>query len=425
MQQETSNTAVDPLFFQLLEYLLSLDPISQLPIGALSILNWVHEHQPINHTLPTHVAVVNKYLAEFSRCGYIETIEAPVSSLSPLPMVIDIHPAKIRVDLIQQSKTLMKWPRLLPYSTPTAKSGSASWQVPVEKTTTKALKSSKRSLNSLERPPKKPTSTVVMEMDFGSETLTFLQRVQYASSLRALKLLYEPTTMDRLRAQLLMNRLPAMCLNTIKSCNRLFCSHIFSDRCRSHRLLRQQSNQQDPEYTHIDHLKPSLPSICDHLHFDQIVPSSLARDLGMCVYLRLEHMNRRCDYIHPTLCLDRQKEKHWVRQLVDTAVKSHTYWIRRIKELCSTIHMDDSVDWTSRRPEWMLMTGRPILNPDAVMPPQWLQADVKTFDFSLLTNVSVVMADPPWAIGITVRCFSIVFMYIYHALNNKCLFCLR
>lgn len=42
------------------------------------------------------------------------------------------------------------------------------------------------------------------------------------------------------------------------------------------------------------------------------------------------------------------------------------------------------------------------------LPPQWINCDLRTFDYSVLGKFHVIMADPPWDIHMSVRSTSSV-----------------
>ena len=45
------------------------------------------------------------------------------------------------------------------------------------------------------------------------------------------------------------------------------------------------------------------------------------------------------------------------------------------------------------------------------LPPQWINCDVRKFDFSVLGKFTVIMADPPWDIHMTVSKHILCFLF--------------
>ncbi|KAJ3280494.1 N6-adenosine-methyltransferase subunit mettl3 [Borealophlyctis nickersoniae] len=96
---------------------------------------------------------------------------------------------------------------------------------------------------------------------------------------------------------------------------------------------------------------------CTKLHFKRIHKPQTEIELGDCSYLNTCHRMDHCKYVHYELD-------------------------------------EEGIVVDIERPIPVHRLGRPL-------PPQWIQCDVRTFDLSLLGKFSVIMADPPWDIHMT------------------------
>ncbi|KAJ3017172.1 N6-adenosine-methyltransferase subunit mettl3 [Thoreauomyces humboldtii] len=90
------------------------------------------------------------------------------------------------------------------------------------------------------------------------------------------------------------------------------------------------------------------------LHFRRIIKSYTDVSLGDCSYLNTCHRMDQCKYVHYELD-------------------------------------EDGVEIDIERPIPVIRIGNPA-------PAQWIQCDVRKFDFSVLGKFAVIMADPPWDI---------------------------
>ncbi|CAG8530013.1 4349_t:CDS:10 [Diversispora eburnea] len=94
---------------------------------------------------------------------------------------------------------------------------------------------------------------------------------------------------------------------------------------------------------------------CKKLHFRPMLRTHTDLELGDCSYLNTCHRMDTCKYVHYELDDDEEK--------------------------------------------WTYVQRKPI--PSGVLPPQWINCDVRKFDFSILGKFTVIMADPPWDIHMT------------------------
>ncbi|KAJ3140509.1 N6-adenosine-methyltransferase subunit mettl3 [Geranomyces variabilis] len=95
-------------------------------------------------------------------------------------------------------------------------------------------------------------------------------------------------------------------------------------------------------------------SVCQMLHFRRIIKPHTDLSLGDCSYLNTCHRMEQCKYVHYEL------DEPEVEIDIERAVP-------------------------------VLPVGNPL-------PAQWIQCDVRNFDFSVLGKFAVIMADPPWDI---------------------------
>ncbi|CAG8553929.1 6752_t:CDS:10, partial [Acaulospora morrowiae] len=102
---------------------------------------------------------------------------------------------------------------------------------------------------------------------------------------------------------------------------------------------------------------------CKKLHFRPMIRPHTELELGDCSYLNTCHRMDTCKYVHYEL--DDEEEK-W------------TYIQRK-----------------------SIPPGVVFIPPTKVLPPQWINCDVRKFDFSILGKFTVIMADPPWDIHMT------------------------
>ncbi|KAI8916970.1 N6-adenosine-methyltransferase 70 kDa subunit [Powellomyces hirtus] len=99
---------------------------------------------------------------------------------------------------------------------------------------------------------------------------------------------------------------------------------------------------------------PQVESPCTKLHFRRIMKPHTDLDLGDCSYLNTCHRMEQCKYVHYELD-------------------------------------EENVEVDIERPVPVLPVGNPL-------PAQWIQCDVRKFDFNVAGKFAVIMADPPWDI---------------------------
>lgn len=99
---------------------------------------------------------------------------------------------------------------------------------------------------------------------------------------------------------------------------------------------------------------------CPRLHFRKIIQSHTDESLGDCSFLNTCFHMESCKFVHYEIDETLETEPH---------------------------------QRTSKRPQPSLqVTGTKLV------PPQWINCDLRNFDMSILGKFTVVMADPPWDI---------------------------
>ncbi|KAL1917025.1 uncharacterized protein VTP21DRAFT_5223 [Calcarisporiella thermophila] len=106
-------------------------------------------------------------------------------------------------------------------------------------------------------------------------------------------------------------------------------------------------------------------SACNKLHFRRILRPYTEVELGDCSYLNTCHRMDTCKYVHYEL----DDEDPAPKVLVQT-----------------------------KKPPKPAVT---LFPPVKMLPPQWINCDVRKLDFKVLGKFSVIMADPPWDIHMT------------------------
>ncbi|KAI8584713.1 hypothetical protein K450DRAFT_217644 [Umbelopsis ramanniana AG] len=98
---------------------------------------------------------------------------------------------------------------------------------------------------------------------------------------------------------------------------------------------------------------------CDRLHFKHILNSHTDSQLGDCSYLNTCHRMGSCKYMH--YCLDATAEE--------------------LKPIL--------------RPT---LSNPLMLQRKKLLPPQWIKCDIRKLDFDVIGKFTVILADPPWDI---------------------------
>ncbi len=126
-----------------------------------------------------------------------------------------------------------------------------------------------------------------------------------------------------------------------------FCTHSTKDEC-----MKMNESKQP----------------CDKLHFAKIIQPHTDESLGDCSFLNTCFHMASCKYIHYEVDADD---------------------IRKEKKAAAASNL------TVTSP---VVRSRHLLETLKLVPPQWVQCDLRSLDLSVLGKFSVIMADPPWDI---------------------------
>ncbi|PPQ95481.1 hypothetical protein CVT26_008509 [Gymnopilus dilepis] len=178
------------------------------------------------------------------------------------------------------------------------------------------------------------------------------------------------------------------------------CSHITKDDCAKARRAAYQDQSQNGASS------SSPPSgICDRVHFRPLIRPHTDVTLGHCSYLNT------C-YSEPTYSqspsIPAYPGSTTVRGPISLPSGLGAGGRGKEKAPCRYLHYE--IDWDGGDGDWKAEkrpkkkihrlniglgpTGK-ITKP---LPPQWINCDLRTFDYSTLGKFHVIMADPPWDI---------------------------
>ncbi|KAF9247026.1 MT-A70-domain-containing protein [Melanogaster broomeanus] len=164
------------------------------------------------------------------------------------------------------------------------------------------------------------------------------------------------------------------------------CSYITKEDCAKARRASGTS------FSH------STSPICDRVHFRPLIRPHTDTSLGHCSYLNT------C-YSEPTYAQSPSIPSFSSGSASRVSLPSGLGAGGRGKEKAPCRYLHFEVDWDERddkvrvRKPFKLEIG---MGPDGkdmhVLPPQWINCDLRRFDYSILGKFHVIMADPPWDI---------------------------
>ncbi|KDR83391.1 hypothetical protein GALMADRAFT_235496 [Galerina marginata CBS 339.88] len=189
------------------------------------------------------------------------------------------------------------------------------------------------------------------------------------------------------------------------------CSHITKDDCAKAR--RASSTDQLHNAAYGSNQPPAPTSICDRVHFRPLIRPHTDVTLGHCSYLNT------C-YSEPTYAqspsippFPGSTHAHGMAppgMRGPVSLPSGLGAGGRGKEKAPCRYLHYEIDWDGGDGEWMserkprkkMHRLRIGLGPSGKvtkpLPPQWINCDLRTFDYSTLGKFHVIMADPPWDI---------------------------
>ncbi|TBU44758.1 MT-A70-domain-containing protein [Dichomitus squalens] len=181
------------------------------------------------------------------------------------------------------------------------------------------------------------------------------------------------------------------------------CTHITKDECA--RARRESQTQSSPS--------KAVPAICDRIHFRPLIRPHTDPALGHCSYLNTcysEPTYAQSPSI-PPLPSHRQMQ-YGAQGQGPVSLPSGLGAGGRGKEKAPCRYLHFEVDWdvndgqgmleqrlVPKKKPYRLEVGLGPLQKEAKpLPPQWINCDLRRFDYSVLGKFHVIMADPPWDI---------------------------
>ncbi|KAG6903363.1 hypothetical protein C0995_013116 [Termitomyces sp. Mi166 len=199
------------------------------------------------------------------------------------------------------------------------------------------------------------------------------------------------------------------------------CSHITKDDCAKARSLNS-----------------SLPTICDRVHFRALIRPHTDITLGHCSYLNTcysEPTYSQSPSIPPFPGSAHSHGQAPPNTRGPVSLPSGLGAGGRGKEKAPCRYLHYEVDWdegdgenprkmndkgkevTKRKKIYKLGIGQgplgktmPVIQTLCQLPPQWINCDLRRFDYSVLGKFHVIMADPPWDIHMSVRSIIVLFV---------------
>lgn len=155
---------------------------------------------------------------------------------------------------------------------------------------------------------------------------------------------------------------------------------------------------------------------CDAVHFEVVMHPQTDPSLGHCSYLNTCHRTNKCKYLHFKPIRHPQAPPfQWKTKYDDDPLpirgdvsfqagnQGNLYGYAQSEvDISETLYLEAPIKHPSRAlyshglEQYTIQKGDPT-SPE-LMPPQWIDADLKTFDYSILGKFDVIVADPPWDI---------------------------
>ena len=135
---------------------------------------------------------------------------------------------------------------------------------------------------------------------------------------------------------------------------------------------------------------------CDKLHFAKIIQPHTDETLGDCSFLNTCFHMDTCKYIHYEVDQDDVRRAEKRKRSYDHPENSSNSGNTRHR-LSSGSLGNYSINGSSKMNDSTLHNSS-IGSGIKLVPPQWVQCDLRNLDLPVLGKFSVVMADPPWDI---------------------------
>ncbi|PWN35447.1 MT-A70-domain-containing protein [Meira miltonrushii] len=135
----------------------------------------------------------------------------------------------------------------------------------------------------------------------------------------------------------------------------------------------------------------TIDDACDDVHFEPIIYPQTDMSLGHCSYLNTCHRTSRCKYLHfNPVRRPNAPPFEWQTIYDDDPMpirRKQTFVEALIRHPARALHADGLEEWS-----------RDAQHSPELTPAQWIDADLKSFDYSMLGKFDVIVADPPWDI---------------------------
>lgn len=119
--------------------------------------------------------------------------------------------------------------------------------------------------------------------------------------------------------------------------------------------------------------------------------------LGDCSYLNTCHRMDTCRYVHWILEVPPVKVKKVEQGKQEDARAEVEAMVGELQKVSLEGNEEAKVQWAIPTSAAGLTTDESLLALQ-VLPPQWINFDLRSLDVSVLGKFEVVVADPPWAI---------------------------
>jgi len=137
---------------------------------------------------------------------------------------------------------------------------------------------------------------------------------------------------------------------------------------------------------------------CDKLHFAKIIQPHTDESLGDCSFLNTCFHMDTCKYIHYQVDQDDARRAERRKRSGDN-IDNLLATINGQQKigLNSSISSNNSISGLTKNNDGAVQ-GASVSSGIKLVPPQWVQCDLRNLDLPVLGKFSVVMADPPWDI---------------------------
>ena len=137
---------------------------------------------------------------------------------------------------------------------------------------------------------------------------------------------------------------------------------------------------------------------CDKLHFAKIIQPHTDESLGDCSFLNTCFHMDTCKYIHYQVDQDDARRAERRKRSGDN-IDNLLATINGQQKigLNSSISSNNSISSLTKNNDGAVQ-GASFSSGIKLVPPQWVQCDLRNLDLPVLGKFSVVMADPPWDI---------------------------